>query len=225
MDTIIFVFTMIVIFSSLLYLEMIRKRIAFGKYVDEAAKRSAFSPTEFHIYDKSTEKRCDRLIVVYPFEWHIWAIANQLYILNPEGGIICGAGSTPAVKVVRDQFFEVCLKIDYDSLLRGYTEGVTPSKIVPYEINSSTFTVLSALNLLVKGWVTFDQSIQPMPAYVMKTIDDDEEEGGGNHRRRCKREISGQTVERLTSRNRTAHAQLLEQYRFHVRGRDKESTA
>lgn len=222
MDTVVFVFATIVVMLSLYFLERMRKRINIGKYVSNATKSSAFSPTEFHIYDKSSERRCDRLIIVQPFDWYVWAIGGQLYILNPEGSIMCGTGCTPAVKVLKRQFLEVCLKIGYDSLLRGYTEGVAPSKIVPYEIESTTFTILSALNLLVKEYVTLSDTEPTKLEHRIETITDDdanntiiEEEVHARNRRY----VSADTVNRMMSRDNVQHALLLDMYRWHMRKR------
>lgn len=212
-DTIILVFAAIIVMLSLYFLERMRNRINLGRYVAESAKRSAFSPTEFLIYDKSTRDQCDRLIIVQPFDWQIWAIGGQLYILNPEGSIVCSVGSTPAVKVLRDQFIEVCLKIEYDSLLRGYTEGVMPSKVVPYEIEGTTFTVLSALNLLVREYVTLADADTPMLAHRINAIDDADDDAPNGHRH--PRSITAESVERMLTRP-IAHAKLLEMYRMHV---------
>lgn len=221
-DTIILVFAAIIVMLSLYFLERMRNRINLGRYVAESAKRSAFSPTEFRIYDKSTRDRCDRLIIVQPFDWQIWAIGGQLYILNPEGSILCGVGSTPAVKVLRDQFIEVCLKIEYDSLLRGYTEGVMPNKVVPYEIEGTTFTVLSALNLLVREYVTLADAETPSLAHRINTIDDaDDADRAPNGRH--PRSITAKSVERMLSRP-AAHAKLLEMYRMHAPISRKDSS-
>lgn len=128
-------------------------RLRLNALVDRAASESSFSPTVFRIYDRSSADICDRLICIMPFDWWVWACRGELYILNPEGGIKCATGNTPAVRVFSDQFVEVCLSLEYDSLLSGYT--TLPCKIVPYKITTSVFTILSALNILVKRWVTF----------------------------------------------------------------------
>lgn len=226
MNTVVFIFITIVVILSLFFLETMRKRINFGQYVADAAKRSAFSPTEFHIYDKSTTERCDRLIIVRPFDWYIWAIGEQVYILNPEGSIRCDTGSTSAVKVLKTQFLEVCLKIGYDSLLRGYTEGAMPSKIVPYDIDGTTFTVLSALNLLVKEYVTLADEETPKSGHMIRTLEnnDDYNKPGDDRKlnRRFRRAVSAQSVERMMAKYKPDHSLLLQIYRWHVSGDNNE---
>ena len=124
---------------------------------DQVVNKSEFNPTVFKIYDKSTKDVCNRLILVSPFEWYIWACRGELYIINPEGGLQCPLTSCSAVRVFKDQFVETCLDLDLNSIVKMYTEGKSPL-LVPYEITKSTFTILSALNILVKKWVTFDVS-------------------------------------------------------------------
>lgn len=133
---------------------------AFSKHgnidniVNAATNVSAFKPTIFQIYDRSTKDHCDRLIRIRPFDWYVWACRGELYILNPEGGIQCGMNSTPAIRVYADQFVETCLNIDYDSILNSYARSSV--KHVEYDISGTkVFTVLSALNLLVRDWITF----------------------------------------------------------------------
>lgn len=123
--------------------------------IDEVSKRAEFSPTTFKIYDRSTADICNRLIVVAPFDWYIWACRGELYILNPEGGIKCAANTTPAIQVLSDQFLETCLKLDLNSILDTYVNGKIPY-VVPYEITTTTFTILSALNILMQEYITFD---------------------------------------------------------------------
>lgn len=128
--------------------------------IDRAVKDTAFNPTYFEIYDKSTKTECNRFIIIQPFRWYLWACNNQLFIVNPEGGVKCNPNTSPAIQVFEDHFNETCLTINIDSLLDGYTKNEQP-KIVPYEIEKETFTILSAINILVKKWITFDRTIKP----------------------------------------------------------------
>lgn len=115
---------------------------------------SEFNPTEFRIYDRSTENVCDRLIIVHPFDWYIWAVRGELYIVNPEGGVKCSPNTTPAIKVYQDKFIETCITLNFNALVKSYTSK--KPYIHKYEINSKTFTVLSALNILFDGFIKFD---------------------------------------------------------------------
>lgn len=132
-----------------------RQKANVNGIIDEAEKRAEYTPTIFKIYDKSTNEICNRLIVVAPFDWYIWACRGELYILNPEGGIKCAANTTPAVQVLADQFLETCLKLNLNSILDVYVNGKIPY-VVQYEITTTTFTILSALNILMKNYITFD---------------------------------------------------------------------
>ncbi|ABO45420.1 unknown [Gryllus bimaculatus nudivirus] len=126
--------------------------------INEAVNSSEYSPTVFLIYDKSSSNNCNRLIQILPFDWYVWAIQGELYILNAEGIYSCPPDNTASIRVFEDQFVETCLGINYDNLLQTYKR--LPYVSVPYEITSTTFTIFSALNILVKKYVTFYGVIQ-----------------------------------------------------------------
>lgn len=130
-------------------------RFIFNRAIDE----SEFKPTVFKIYDKSSVDVCDRLIVIEPFNWVVWACRGNLYVLNPEGGIICGSSSTPAIHITSTKFIETCLKLNYFSIKDGYMNDVEPT-IVPYTIENNRFTILTALNILVTKYITFNVNIE-----------------------------------------------------------------
>lgn len=154
-ETLIWLVIIIIITVLLLfYTYYANKRSGLANIFNTAVKQSAFTPTNFIIYDNSTDNFCDRLIIVQPFDWVLWAINGELYILNPEGGIKCGAGRTPAIRVFASQFIETCLTLNYDSLLETYSKKTIVK--VPYNITSTRFTILSALNLLCEKWITFN---------------------------------------------------------------------
>lgn len=136
----------------------VKKQANITNLFDESVRKSQFEPTVFRIYDKSSETVCNRLIVVDPFHWYIWAIRGELYILNPEGGIKCQPDSTPAIRVYTTQFVETCLKLNMNSILKSYTSNIIP-KVVPYELDGTTFTIFSALNILMKEYITFDKEL------------------------------------------------------------------
>lgn len=138
-----------------LYINYKSKLLNGRRLIDAAVSDSSFNPTIFKIYDRSTETLCDRLIDVQPFGWYIWACRGELYILNPEGGMKCSLSSTPAVQVHANKVFvNTCITIPFQSLLTEYRKQ--PAVHVPYEITSNKFTILSALNILVKGYVKID---------------------------------------------------------------------
>lgn len=151
------VITSIITLAILVYVCVKNKEVNIGSIVDRAAQEAAFDSTVFIIHDKSSDTVCNRLITVRPFDWMIWACRGELYILNPEGGVQCSAGHTPAVKVYADQFVETCLTLSYDAIIGSYAKrNGAKIKHVPYEIEGTTFTILTALNMLAKDWITFD---------------------------------------------------------------------
>lgn len=126
-----------------------------NQIIHNASLESEFSPTIFKIYDKSSKEVCNRIIIISPFEWYLWACNNELFVLNPEGGIRCSAGSCPAVQIFKDRFVETCLGLNFNSILQAYVIGKIPT-IIPYEIESNIFTILSALDILKEKWITFN---------------------------------------------------------------------
>lgn len=204
-STLLFVFTIVTAVGILIYMRHVRRRVVnLPRTIDRAVERSAFRPTVFRIYDKSSDAVCDRLIVVEPFDWYVWACRGQLFVLNPEGGSVkCQAGTTPAVRVLERQFYETCVNLDLDTLLRGYTTtGVL--KEVPYDIEGTTFTILSALNILCKEWITFEK-------------DDDEAPKIRVRRSAGEREIDGDALLRFMNRpTHKSHSELLRHYELHT---------
>lgn len=150
-----FLFTTIVALVLISIVFVVNKRKNIGDAVNAAVDGSMFSPTRFVIYDRSTETKCDRLITILPFEWYLWAVRDELYILNPEGVTHCERNMIPVVQVIDNTFKMTCINLELDTLLKHYKEnGVT--KIVNYEITGKKFTIMTALNILVKDWVTYD---------------------------------------------------------------------
>lgn len=145
-------------------------------YIHKAVETSKFDPTIFLIYDKSIPGVCDRLILVKPFEWYIWCVKGELYVLNPEGGINCGIGYTPAIKIHKNVFVESCLRIDYDTILQSYM-NIPPYK-VPYDITGKKFTIFTAINILLENYITFndiedEDKNNPHKLYEIDTKNDD----------------------------------------------------
>lgn len=145
----------IVCLVCLVYMYIFKRNSNVDNVINQSVEKSQYHPTVFKIYDKSTANKCNRVIIVEPFGWYLWAIRGELYILNPESGIRCAHGSTSAIQVFATQFVETCLALDMNSIYLGYINGKTP-KIVPYEINDTTFTILSAINILVKEYISFN---------------------------------------------------------------------
>lgn len=170
------VITVLTALAILVYIWVKNKEVNIGGIVDHAAQEAAFNSNVFIIRDKSSNTVCNRLITVRPFDWTIWACRGELYILNPEGGIQCSAGRTPAVRVYADQFVETCLTLSYDTIIGSYSKrNGAKIKHVPYEIEGSTFTILTALNVLAKDWITFDTDDAQSTTGKLKAV---EERGG-----------------------------------------------
>lgn len=169
-----FAMAVLIAAAALLYMLAARQSLGVAGLFDAAAERSAFSPTVFEFYDRSTKENCDRLIVVQPFEWYVWCCRGRLLILNPEGGIRCSAGKTPAVRVTASsEFVETCVDVNLATLIDLYRANGVYFR-VPYELPSGTktFTILSALNALAPEWIEIrDES----------TGGGDESTGGGGN--------------------------------------------
>lgn len=121
-----------------------------------AEEMTRFKPTYFLIFDKSKTDICDRLIIVQPFGWLIWAINKNVYILDNVTGHQCPLGSSAAIRVTQNIFTmnAECINIVPTALLNLYNDPIK----IDYDItNSSTidkFTVLDALNILFKEYIT-----------------------------------------------------------------------
>lgn len=198
-DQLIVIFVCIITFVCIYYMYFVKKQANINRLFDESVKKSEFEPTIFKIYDKSSETVCNRLIVVDPFHWYIWACRGELYILNPEGGIRCQRDSTPAIRVYATQFVETCLRLNMNSILKSYMTNNLP-KIVPYEIDGKTFTIFSALNILMKDYITFDKEVdQTTPIQTASS-----------------RELSSENIVKITTRSSKNIHILHDQYLRHA---------
>ena len=148
-----------------IYLLIRNKQLNIYHVFDEATDKSQYKPTEFLIYDYSTDKICNRLIIIKPFDWFIWGYNGDIYILNPENGkTACTENNTPVIQIYRDRFHDTCITMKYDSILNFFTKSsigsgddktIVKKTVIPYEISKDTkiFTILSALNILLKDWL------------------------------------------------------------------------
>lgn len=132
----------------------------------EASDATQFNPTFFEIYDKS-DASCNRLIVVQPFQWHIWGINGQVYLLN-ESNRSCPINYTPTIVVPNNKsddlsnqvFKDVCINKVFNEVVRSYTDSIKPV-IVNFNIrelqqDETKFTILDALNFLFTKYLTMD---------------------------------------------------------------------
>lgn len=135
----------------------------FASTIEECSKMTNFSPTYFEIYDKSTAEKCNRLIYVRPFEWMILANVGKVMVIN-DTTFECPLSNTPAVvvpSVAHDDnynFQNVCMTGDLSNIVLSY-RSVAPI-FVPFSIEDGQepdkFTMLDALNLLFKEYITID---------------------------------------------------------------------
>lgn len=178
--SVIFILTGVIILICLIclvYMYIVKfRKFDVNSLFTQSAELSTFQPTNFTIYDKSSKDKCNRLIVVNPFGWYIWACNGELYIINAENGISCPTNSTPAVRILRDHFTETCLNLHLDSILNAYIINTVPV-VVPYEITTTTFTILSALNILMKKYITFDETVEQNSQFKIVQRDDGNDYG------------------------------------------------
>lgn len=192
-----------------------RKHNVIWRALQTAATDSRYNPTVFVIYDDSTDTNCNRLINVQPFDWWIWACNNELYILNPEGGLLCPGTTSPAVRVLDNQYIEICMNVNFDSIVNIYKKF--KSTVVNYTIptDSKTFTILSVLNILVKDYITFDAKT----ANNKKVIHESDASTSSNTRlhydRLTGRSITSSALKKLTSPPTTSSL-LNQQYLKHM---------
>ena len=137
--------------------------------VNYASEKTQFNTTFFEIYDKSVDEHtCDRLIVVNPMSWHIWAINGSVYLLN-ESNRGCPINYTPAMKVPKNKetdlskqvFKDVCLNRVFNTIVTSYTDTIQPVivdfKITDLQAQEGRFTILDALNFLFTKYITMEK--------------------------------------------------------------------
>lgn len=145
------------------------------KAIETASEATNFAPTYFELYDNSTDM-CDRLVIVQPFQWHIWAVSGTVYLLN-ESNKTCPLNYTPSIVVPRnnksegDQIFkDVCINKVFNQIVTTYTSSTLPVKIM-FDIEElqqepNRFTILDALNYLFKYYITMDPVADAVPGLI-----------------------------------------------------------
>uniref|UniRef100_A0AAU8GD55 Uncharacterized protein n=1 Tax=Faxonius propinquus nudivirus TaxID=3139431 RepID=A0AAU8GD55_9VIRU len=137
----------------------------------QASMDTEFGTTYLNIYDKSTSIKCDRLIIVKPFEWIIWAKNGSVYILG-DTNYQCPINYTPATivpHVINDEsmsiynFKSVCLHSVFNDIINNYTLNIIPTKI-NFDIkllqsDPSKFTILDILNYLFLNYITIEENL------------------------------------------------------------------
>jgi len=161
-ETLIYAIILIFIVGLLFFMRPIKKVESVYK---QSEINTRFEPTYYLIYDRSTPTECNRLIRVMPFNWVIWAINSNIYIIETTGAAICPSGTTPAIQVLSDIYsmHTTCLTVLFQSILNLYPGK--PHKVF-YDIEKSTvphkFTILDALNDLFENYLTisFDDNTE-----------------------------------------------------------------
>lgn len=236
--------------AAMIYMIAAKQSLGVAALVQQAARKSAFSPTKFEMFDRSEQGVCDRLIVVMPFEWYVWNCRGRVLILNPEGGIRCSAGKMSAVRVTPSaEFVETCVDANLATLIDVY-RATGKHFSVPYDLpqGTTTFTILSALNILAKEWLDLkddrgsandtvdspyaaDYGARPVvhmlhaPKSLRRKKRGVETQNVGRVHGVYGRTLSVNELERvvrppLRRASNRDHNQLLEAYRFHVYGPD-----
>ena len=147
--------------------------------IETSSANTEFKPTYFSLYDKSTAEVCDRLIIVQPFQWHIWANNGEVLLLN-ESHKTCPINYTPVIltphnndaDITKQVFSDVCINRSFNSVVTSYTDSIQ-AKIIPFEIaelqaKPSKFTILDALNFLFTKYITMDPILIPNPENIYK---------------------------------------------------------
>lgn len=153
-DSLIYAIVLVFIVGLLFFMRPIKR---IENIYSTAEKNTRFEPTYYLIYDRSTELICNRLIRVMPFNWVIWAINENVYIIETTGAAICPSGTTPAIQVISDIYSmsTACITVLFQSILNLYPGK--PHKIF-YDIEKSSvpykFTILDALNDLFEKYLT-----------------------------------------------------------------------
>lgn len=156
---ILWIFNIIVVISILCILYFNRTSF-IEKTINRVSQETQFSPTYFEIYDKSTPESCDRLIIVYPFQWYILASNDNVYIVGDtnytEG---CSANSIDAIRITTEKdFIYCCLNFTLIEMLNLYQNNITPVRInynmEELQSKKNAFTILDALNFLFTKYIT-----------------------------------------------------------------------
>lgn len=128
------------------------------KAYKEAEFETRWAPTYFLIYDNSTETECNRLVQIMPFDWYVWAINKNVYIIENTAGIMCPFATLPAIQLTPDPntFVHACLTVTLPGIISLYSE---PHRVF-YDITESSvqykFTILDALNILFQRYLTVE---------------------------------------------------------------------
>lgn len=211
-----FIFIIVLIVFLLVYICFRFSFLNLKHSVDLAVEKSTFSPTHFLIYDRSNEKVCNRLIIVKPFDWILWAYHDELFVLNPEGENNCDLGCTPAVKIYKKSFEESCLKLNYNVIINAYKR--IKAHVINFEIQSEKFTVFSAINILLKNYIKILDHDQDLN-HILHSLENNEPVENTFLQKYLKTNnklLKPHEVIALLTYHKPNHHELLKQYRKHI---------
>ncbi|KAG6558399.1 per os infectivity factor pif-4 [Microplitis demolitor] len=158
-------FYLIIILSLCMKVILLKKSYASPEQVfDQISSSYNFRPTYLEIYDQSIKSKCDRLIVIRPFDWSFWAINGYCYVLNSLKAFDCPKKMTPTLIIdaitVKEKFLSpTCYPIDYSIVFNEYKSHGPP--IINYfniedVMRLGKFTIVDALNYLFKYYIEID---------------------------------------------------------------------
>ncbi|KAG8148346.1 uncharacterized LOC118065531 [Chelonus insularis] len=153
---------LIFLFLSIKATTIISSYPSIGTMYSRVSSQYNFHPTYFEIYDRSTEHNCDRLIIVHPFDWYIWACNGYVYVLNTLLEYDCPGNSYPAViidaNVVKSNHLQVsCIITDCQTILNEYK--FSKQKRINFNIEdivdkNKKLTLIEVLNYLFEKYIT-----------------------------------------------------------------------
>lgn len=215
-DAIIVALYLIAMVFLLVYIAIKYDKFSVKGILNNAVKTSEYKPTMFEIYDKSSEDVCDRLIIIKPFDWYLWNTNDELYVLNPENGMFCGAGSTPAIRILKSDFIKCCLKVDFDSIIRSYKQST--KHVIEYDMDKTVFTIFTALNILCKKYIKFAVSDALIPEKITDIeLDEDIETKHYEYVSNLRGKITQAHVIQLMSIHEKTNNDLIHAYNKHVK--------
>ena len=172
----------IIVISIILLIVSKNKPTFIQDHIKIASKETQFGSTYFEIYDKTNKEGiCNRLIIVKPFEWQFWAKDGKIYILV-DTNFKCPPNYTPAALVPNTiksttssyEFKSVCIHILLEDIISSYTSKIIPVKIT-FDIQKlqqqlDQFTIIDALNYLLKGYLTMDSPSKDTKIYDTNAV-------------------------------------------------------
>lgn len=152
------------------------------KIFEKVSSQFNFQPTFLEIYEQSTRAKCNRLIVMRPYEWGFWAINGHCYVLNALQEFDCPSRTSPTLifDALTTRLSDpniVCIPLDYNVVKSEYSSHGPPI-INHFNIedvqNRGKFTIYDALNYLMKYYIEIDldvNNVHPANKIMIEIID------------------------------------------------------